>query len=52
MYTYLEDGDPNFWTILKNKNWFMRIQINGEIPTNQQREIVKGLIINLEMENK
>ena len=31
-----DHGDPNFYTICKNKNWFAVVQFNGEMSVEQQ----------------
>jgi hypothetical protein len=46
IYTIHADGDANFYTILKDKNWFARIQFNGELMVERQEEIAK-LIANV-----
>lgn len=30
------DGEPNFYTLLKNNKWFAKIQLNGEMSVQQQ----------------
>lgn len=40
-YTFRADGDANFYTILKDENWFARIQFNGELTTERQEALVK-----------
>ncbi|HBQ8789197.1 TPA: hypothetical protein L9B29_005378, partial [Klebsiella quasipneumoniae] len=30
------DGEPNFYTLLRNGKWFAKVQLNGEMSTGQQ----------------
>lgn len=45
-YKIHEDGEPNFITIIKNDNWLLRIQFNGELSVNEQRRIANSIIVN------
>jgi hypothetical protein len=30
------DGEPNFYTLLKNGKWFAKVQLSGEMSIHQQ----------------
>ena len=30
------DGEPNFYTLLRNGKWFAKVQLNGEMSAGQQ----------------
>jgi hypothetical protein len=46
-YTSREDGEPNKYTILKGKNWFMSILLNGELSVEHQRNIINIILSKL-----
>lgn len=41
------DGEPNFYTILRDGDWFARIQFNGEIFTQQQEAYMRRIQLGL-----
>lgn len=47
VYELREEGDANFYTIFRNGNWFMRIQMNGEMTTLRQRVYLTLILITL-----
>lgn len=43
-YTYRADGESNFYTILCNTNWFAKVQLNGELTTLQQEDVMDNIV--------
>jgi hypothetical protein len=43
-YHWLEANDANFYTIVKDRNWFAVVQLNGELSTPQQKAIMDDLV--------
>lgn len=47
-YWVNEDGDANIYTVLKgNKTWIAKVQLNGEIHLDRQREIMANMVADL-----
>jgi hypothetical protein len=44
IFTLKEDGDANFYTILRDRQWFARIQMNGEMRINEQELYLRKLL--------
>lgn len=47
MITIIEGGLANHYTLKKDDNWLMAIQINGELPVEKQRELLKEMVKNI-----
>jgi hypothetical protein len=43
-YTIREEGDANFYSILRGNYWIARIQMNGEMSTTEQRKVITDVI--------
>lgn len=41
--TVREDGEANFYSLVHRKNWFARVQFNGELSTAQQEAFIKAV---------
>lgn len=46
-YALHSDGEPNFYTVLKDDFLLMRIQMNGSLTPRQQETIVTQAVIRL-----
>lgn len=47
-YWVNEDGDANIYTVLKgNKTWIAKVQLNGEMGLERQREIMANMVADL-----
>lgn len=40
-YIFLSDGEANFYIILRNTEWFARVQLNGEMHLKEQLKIMQ-----------
>ncbi|EOC0083291.1 hypothetical protein ACI0YW_004034 [Cronobacter sakazakii] len=47
---WVADGEPNFYTLLSGKNWFGKLQLNGEMHTIAQEKFLNGLFPHLKEE--
>lgn len=44
IFSLREQGDANEYVILKDKNWYAYIQMNGEMTTYHQKEVLNEFI--------
>ncbi|MEG6065930.1 hypothetical protein UXP18_18535 [Enterobacter asburiae] len=47
---WVADGEPNFYTLLSGKNWFGKLQLNGEMHPVAQEKFLNGLFPHLKEE--
>ena len=47
---WIPDGEPNFYTLLKDGRWFAKVQLNGEMTSQSQEEFMSRMFPQLQRE--